>query len=291
VLAAFEVVAPLPPVAARLGALRAGAVRLFDLLDAPPAITKVTTPARPPSGPTALLVRGLRLRYGPEEPWALDGVDLDLPPGRRVAVVGPSGAGKSTLAAVLLRFRDPDGGQVLLGGLPLTRYDADDARRVIGGVPQDPHVFTGDLRANLLLAKPGACDAELTTALESARLGPWLHGLPDGLDTEAGTHGTKMSGGQRQRLALARALLADPPIMVLDEPTGHLDRQARRALTADLLDATRGRTTLLITHDFEGLEEVDEIVVLHEGRVLQRGTHLDLLAADGWYRRAHHRSI
>jgi ATP-binding cassette subfamily C protein CydC len=290
VLAAFEAVAPLPPVAARLGALRAGAVRLFDVLDAPPAITGVAAPVEPPSGAMALRVRGLRLRYGPAEPWALDGVDLDLPPGRRIALVGPSGAGKSTLAAVLLRFRDPDGGEVLLGGLPLTAYDPDDARRVIGGVPQDPHVFTGDLRANLLLAKPGASDAELTTALESARLGPWLRGLPDGLGTGAGTHGTRMSGGQRQRLALARALLADPPIMVLDEPTGHLDPDARRALTADLLDATRGRTTLLITHDFEGLEEVDEIVVLHDGRVLERGSHTDLLAAGGWYRRAHGRT-
>jgi ATP-binding cassette subfamily C protein CydC len=285
VLAAFEVVAPLPPVAARLGALRAAAGRLFAVLDAPPAIARVDRPAEPPSGPTALRIRGLRLRYGPEEPWAVDGVDLDLPPGRRVALVGPSGAGKSTFAAVLLRFRDPDEGEVLLGGLPITAYDPDDARRVIGGVPQDPHVFTGDLRANLLLARPGAADAELVAALEAARLGPWLRGLPDGLGTQAGTEGTRLSGGQRQRLALARALLADPPIMVLDEPTGHLDPEARRALTADLLDATRGRTTLLITHDLEGLEDVDEIVVLREGRVIARGTHADLLAAGGWYER------
>ncbi|MGI8333015.1 thiol reductant ABC exporter subunit CydC [Actinomadura scrupuli] len=285
-LAAFEVVAPLPPVAARLGALRAAAVRLFGVLDAPPAIARVAAPAEPPSGPTALRVRGLRVRYGPAEPWALDGVDLDLPPGRRIALVGPSGAGKSTLAAVLLRFRDPDGGEVLLGGLPLTAYDPDDARRVIGGVPQDPHVFAGDLRANLLLARPGARDAELVTALEAARLGPWLRELPDGLGTEAGAYGTRMSGGQRQRLALARALLADPPIMVLDEPTGRLDPEARRALTADLLDATRGRTTLLITHDLDGLEEVDEIVVLREGRVISRGSHADLLAAGGWYPRS-----
>ncbi|MCW2888381.1 MAG: cydC [Streptosporangiaceae bacterium] len=286
VLAAFEVVAPLPPVAARLGALRAAAVRLFGVLDAPSATTRVAVPAEPPSGPTALRIRRLRVRYGPAEPWALDGVDLDLPPGRRIALVGPSGAGKSTLAAVLLRFRDPDEGEVLLGGLPLTAYDPDDARRVIGGVPQDPHVFAGDLRANLLLAKPGASDAELITAMESARLGPWLRGLPDGLGTEAGTYGSRMSGGQRQRLALARALLADPPIMVLDEPTGQLDPEARRALTADLLDATRGRATLLITHELEGLEEIDEIVVLGEGRVLARGSHADLLAADGWFRQS-----
>jgi ABC-type multidrug transport system fused ATPase/permease subunit len=122
--------------------------------------------------------------------------------------------------------------------------------------------------------------------MESARLGPWLRGLPDGLGTEAGTYGSRMSGGQRQRLALARALLADPPIMVLDEPTGQLDPEARRALTADLLDATRGRATLLITHELEGLEEIDEIVVLGEGRVLARGSHADLLAADGWFRQS-----
>ncbi|MQA98046.1 MAG: thiol reductant ABC exporter subunit CydC [Streptosporangiales bacterium] len=286
-LAAFEVVAPLPPVAARLGAIRSGAVRLFAVLDLPPAVHDPDDPAPVPEGPVSVTVRGLRVRYGPDEPWALDGVDLDLSPGRRVAVVGPSGAGKSTLAAVLFRFRDPDAGTVLLSGTPLTDHTVDDARAVIGGMPQDPHVFTSTLRENLRLARPGCPDGDLWEVLDRVRLGDWVRSLPDGLSTEVGTDGTGMSGGQRQRLALARALLAAPRVLVLDEPTVHLDPDARRALTADLLDVTRGDTVLIITHDLDGLQHVDEIVVLVDGKVRERGTHTELLAAGGWYASAH----
>jgi ATP-binding cassette subfamily C protein CydC len=287
-LAAFEIVAPLPAVAARLGAVRASGRRLFDVLDTPPAVAPPPdgAPAAAPEG-ADLRVRGLRVRYGPAEPWALDGVDVDVPAGRTVAVLGPSGAGKSTLAAVLFRFRDPDAGTVELGGADITGRPVDDARRVVAGVPQDPHVFASTLRENLRLARPEATDDDLWAVLRRVRLAGDAAAMPQGLDTEVGSHGTRLSGGMRQRLALARALLAAPRLLVLDEPTAHLDPDTRDAVVADLLDAAEGYSTLLITHDLAGLDRVDDIYVVAEGRVVQHGTHTALLAQDGWYRDAH----
>ncbi|WP_017580705.1 thiol reductant ABC exporter subunit CydC [Nocardiopsis valliformis] len=290
-LAAFEIVAPLPAVAAKLGSIRASGERLFGVLDTPPAISP---PAREgleidPEADATVRVRDLRVRYGPEEPWALDGVDLEIPAGATVAVVGPSGAGKSTLASVLLRFRDPDGGRVEIGGVSVTDYPADEVRRVVSGVPQDPHVFASTLRENLRLAKPGAEDEELWAALRRVRLAGEVEAMPRGLDTQVGSHGLGLSGGMRQRLALARAVLAAPRVLVLDEPTAHLDPDTRDAVVADLLDAARGFSTLLITHDLTGLDRVDRIYVVREGRVCQWGTHEELLAREGWYRSVHER--
>ncbi|MBV2362601.1 thiol reductant ABC exporter subunit CydC [Streptomonospora nanhaiensis] len=295
-LAAFEVVAPLPAVAARLGAIRAGGERLFDVLDTPPSIAPPRSAAAhggpdgadgaalPVGADTGLRVRSLRVRYGPEEPWALDGVDIDIPAGRTVAVVGPSGAGKSTLAAVLLRFRDPDSGTVELGGADITGHPADAVRAVVTGVPQDPHIFASTVRENLRLAAPGADDGRLWEALERARLAGEVRAMPQGLDTEVGSHGLRLSGGMRQRLALARALLAAPRVLVLDEPTAHLDPDTRDAVVADLLAAAEGYSTLLITHDMAGLDRVDDIYVVAGGRVVQHGTHAELAAEQGgWY--------
>nr|WP_152521246.1 thiol reductant ABC exporter subunit CydC [Nocardiopsis ganjiahuensis] len=285
-LAAFEIVAPLPAVAARLGSIRASGERLFGVLDTPPGIAP---PAREgleidPEADATVRVRDLRVRYGPEEPWALDGVDLEIPAGATVAVVGPSGAGKSTLASVLLRFRDPDGGRVEIGGADITGYPADEVRRVVSGVPQDPHVFASTLRENLRLARPGAEDDELWSALRRARLAGEVEAMPKGLDTQVGSHGVGLSGGMRQRLALARAVLAAPRVLVLDEPTAHLDPDTRDGVVEDLLAAARGFSTLLITHDLTGLDRVDRIYVVRDGRVLQSGTHEELLAEPGWYR-------
>ncbi|HEX5813099.1 MAG TPA: thiol reductant ABC exporter subunit CydC [Pseudonocardia sp.] len=290
-LAAFEIVAPLPAAAARLGAVRASGARLFGVLDVPPAVRArrdgfVPDPAvaDPDSG---VRIRDLRVRYGPDEPWALDGLDLDLHPGRRVAVVGPSGAGKSTLAEVLFRFRDPDGGTVHLDGVDVAGRDPDDTRRVLSGMPQDPHVFAASLRDNLLLARPRATDDELWDVLRRVRLADDVTVLPDGLDTEVGPQGARLSGGMRGRLALARALLADPEVLVLDEPTTHLDPDTRDAVLDDILAATQGRTVLLVTHDLSHLDRFDEVAVVVGGRVVQRGAHADLIATDGWYRAAH----
>ena len=232
-----------------------------------------------------MTLRDAQVRYQPGARAALDGIDLDLPPGRRVALVGPNGAGKSTVAAVLLRFTELTAGAATLNGRDLASYAADDVRTRIGGCPQDPHIFDVSLRDNLRLAKPAAADEQLADAAARAGLLEWVHSLPLGWDTPVGAHGAALSGGQRQRLALARALLADPALLILDEPTAHLDPASRRALTRDLLAATAGRTTLLITHELEGLDQVDEIIVLREGQVAQRGTHAQLICSDDGYRR------
>jgi ATP-binding cassette, subfamily C, bacterial CydC len=284
-LAAFEAVAPLPAAAISLGQARAAAGRVAAVLDEPDPVADPADPLPLPTGPLPVVLRDVRVRYGPAGPFALDGIDLDLEAGRRVALIGPSGAGKSTVAGLLLRFCELAGGRATLGGADLARYRADDVRTVIGGCPQDPHLFDATIRENIQLARPGAGERELTAAAAAARLLPWIQALPRGWDTPVGAHGTAVSGGERQRIALARALLADPALLILDEPTAHLDPATARALTADLLAVTRGRATLLITHELDALDQVDEIVVLDEGRVSQRGTHRQLLAAGGLYRR------
>jgi ABC-type multidrug transport system fused ATPase/permease subunit len=200
-----------------------------------------------------------------------------------VALVGPSGAGKSTLADVLVRFLPADAGEASLDGTPLERLAADDVRQVVGLVEQSPHLFDTTLAENLRVGRRAATDTELAEVLTRVGLGPWLAGLPKGLATPTGPTGRRLSGGQRQRVAVARALLADFPILVLDEPGEHLDPPAADALTADLLALTEGRSTLLITHRLAGLEQVDEIIVLDEGRVVERGTHRDLAMSGGRY--------
>jgi ATP-binding cassette, subfamily C, bacterial CydC len=284
-LAAFEAVAALPAAAIQLGQARTASGRIAEVLDAPEPVREPADPVPVPDGPLHVRLQGACVRYETGGPLALDHVDLDLPPGRRVAIVGPTGAGKSTIAAVLLRFCELADGSVTVNGCQLTRFDADDVRRHIGGCPQDPHIFDTTIRANLLLAAPGAADGQLQCAADRARLLDWIRSLPQGMETPVGMHGAQLSGGQRQRLALARALLADPQLLILDEPTAHLDAANRRALMADLLAATTGRSVLLITHELEGLDRMDEIVVLSGGRVAERGTHEELAAAGGIYQR------
>ncbi|HXV92209.1 MAG TPA: thiol reductant ABC exporter subunit CydC [Pseudonocardia sp.] len=277
-LAAFEIVAPLPAAAARLGALRAAGARLFGVLDAPPTVRARAEGGAPepggplPDGPGLLRVRGLRVRYGRDEPWAVDGLDLDLAPGEHVALLGPSGAGKSTLADVLFRFRDPESGTVVIDGADLLALDPDDGRRLVSGVPQDPHVFTGSIAANLRLARPDADDGTLWDVLRRVRLDRDVAAMPQGLDTDAGPRGERLSGGMRRRLALARALLADPRVLVLDEPTAHLDPATRDAVLDDLLDAAAGRSMLLITHDPARLDRMDRVVEMTAGRVREPGS-------------------
>ncbi|MBM9505999.1 thiol reductant ABC exporter subunit CydD [Actinacidiphila acididurans] len=280
-LAAFESVTGLPLAAQQRRRGAQAAARVREVLDAPLPVTEPEAPAQPPAAPYPLVVRGLTARHPGQLAPALDGVDLTLTPGRRIAVVGPSGAGKTTLAHVLLRFLDPESGDYTLAGRDARDLAGDDVRRMVGLCAQDAHVFDSTVRENLRLARPGSSDADLRRALAAAR-------LDIDLDTEVGEHGARLSGGMRQRLALARALLADFPVLILDEPAEHLDLATADALTADLLAATRGRTTLIITHRLAALAggAVDEIVVLEQGRVVQRGEYEELAAAAGPFRRA-----
>ncbi|WP_267243524.1 thiol reductant ABC exporter subunit CydD [Streptomyces sp. PR69] len=284
-LAAFEAVAGLPAAVQHRQRVARSAERVYELLDAPVPVTEPEHPAVPPASPFPLELRSAAARYPGQEQNALDGLDLLLTPGRRVAVVGPSGSGKTTAAQVLLRFLDARDGVYRLGGVDARTLGGDAVRRFVGLCAQDAHVFDSSLRENLRLARPGASESELRDALAAARLLPWADTLPEGLDTLVGEHGARLSGGQRQRLALARALLADFPVLVLDEPAEHLDLATADALTRDLLSATEGRTTVLITHRLRGLEDVDEIVVLDEGRTVQRGAYGELASADGPLRR------
>ncbi|MFH8793904.1 thiol reductant ABC exporter subunit CydD [Streptomyces sp. NPDC017941] len=242
-----------------------------------------------PRAPFPLRLHAVHARYDGQDRDALADVSLTLERGRRVAVVGPSGSGKTTLAHVLLRFLGTTDGTYTLAGTDVAALDGDDVRRSVGLCAQDAHVFDSTVRENLLLARKDAADDDLYAALAAARLDGWVRSLPDGLDTPVGEHGARLSGGQRQRLALARALLADFPVLVLDEPAEHLDLPTADALTADLLAATEGRTSVLITHRLVGLDKVDEVLVLDAGRVVQRGSYDELLSADGPLRRMQER--
>jgi thiol reductant ABC exporter CydC subunit len=282
-LAAFELASPLPAATQALQRSRAAAARVFEAIDAPAVVNEPGKPVALTDGPHSVSLRGVWASYPGAGRAALRGVDLQLSPGRRVALVGPSGAGKSTLADVLVRFLPTDAGQATLDDVPLERLAADEVRRIVGLVEQSPHLFNTTVAENLRVGRRSSTDSDLEDVLARVGLGPWLRGLPDGLATAVGPGGTRLSGGQRQRVAVARALLADFPVLVLDEPGEHLDAAAADALVADLLAPTEARSTLLITHRLTGLEQVDEVIVLDGGRVVERGTHDELLATGGRY--------
>ncbi|WP_422753418.1 thiol reductant ABC exporter subunit CydC [Micromonospora sp. WMMD708] len=306
-LAAVEIALALVGAARQHTQLRAGLARVAALLDDAPTADADGDPGagpgrrRPTPEPatdaadgvpvdattTGLDVRfeGVVVRYREGAAPALAGFDLDLPAGRRIAVVGPSGAGKSTLAAVLTGAVRPDAGRVTLAGRDVSTYPPEALPRAVGGLLAEAYVFHASVRENLLLGRPDADEAELVDATRAAGLLDWVREQPDGWDTVVGEEGGQLSGGQRQRLALARALLAAPGVLVLDEPTEGLDPVAADAVLAGTLAATpAGRTVLVITHRLSGLAGLDEIVVLDAGRVVQRGRHTDLVATPGWYR-------
>ncbi len=268
VLGAFEGITPLPAAARSLRGCAESARRLEELAAVPPS---VSDPAQPrtlgPGRPESLALESVRFRYGDRGAWLLDGVDLRIEPGSRVVLAGPSGAGKTTIAHLLVRFIDPSVGRVTLAGVDLRQLAQHEARRHVVLAAQDAHVFTTTIRQNLLLANHDATESQIWDALSVTGLDDWARSLPEGLDTLLGEDGDLVSGGERQRIALARALLSDADYMILDEPTAHLDADTAAAMMHAISAAAGDRGVLVISHRSEGLEGF-ELIELAHGRLL-----------------------
>lgn len=266
-LAVFELVSTLAPAAQQVPRVRAAARRVFEIVDSPLPVVEPTQPDRLPPPPAVVSATRARARWSPGGPEVLTGVDLTLQAREHVGLVGASGVGKSTLAALLLKFLTPTGGSVSLTGTNYDRLDGDDVRRRVGLLAQDAHVFDTSILENVRLARPDASDDEIRAALASARLADTVDALPQGWHTMVGEHGGRLSGGERQRLALARALLARFDVLVLDEPTEHVDEETAATLVRDLLVTNADRSVLLITHrDLRG-EPLDRVLTLRQGRL------------------------
>jgi ABC-type multidrug transport system fused ATPase/permease subunit len=265
----------------------AGGTRIFEVLDAEPQITEAPD-ARPlPPGGGALRLEGVSFAYSPDGPPVLDGVDLDVPAGRTVALIGPTGSGKTTLTQLVPRFADPTAGRVLLDGADVRDLRLADLRQAVGMVSQDPFLFSTTIRENIAYGRPEATDEEVRRAAGMAQAAGFIEALPDGYDTVVGERGLTLSGGQRQRVAIARALITDPRVLVLDEATASVDASTEREIQQALREVMRGRTTLVIAHRLSTLSLADELVVLEEGRIVARGTHAELYGTSDLYREIH----
>jgi ATP-binding cassette, subfamily B, bacterial len=279
--------------------------RVFEILDLEPLITE--RPAAFPLTQTRAApdveLAGVWFRYpaadqvslasleptglpAPEPPgdaWVLRDITFQVPAGKLTALVGPSGAGKTTITHLVPRLYDPVRGAVRIGGHDVRDLTLQSLRSVVGVVPQDAHLFHDTIRANLAYARPSATEMELIEACEAARIWELISSLPDGLDTVAGDRGYRFSGGEKQRLALARLLLKAPSVVVLDEATAHLDSESEAAIQRALATALAGRTSLVIAHRLSTVRAADQILVVDGGQIAERGTHDELLAVDGVY--------
>lgn len=279
VMAGFDALTTVPTAFAAWSRFRGGFERVAELLASPAPVPEPAVPATVPAGATGLRATGLDLAPAPSAPVILRDADLQLRPGQRVAIIGPSGCGKSTLMTAAMRLIPTSGGELELSrgreSVRLSELRAGDVPPLLAGSLQGDHVFDASLRDNLRVVRPEATDDELDVVARRAGLREFVAGLPDGWNTKAGPDGAALSGGQRQRLLLARALLADPDVLVLDEPTAHLDAQSEQEVLADLLDATRGRTLLMSTHRRLSPGQVDHVVRIDEGRLRDEGEPAD----------------
>lgn len=293
-VASFEAVLSLPVAAQHLGGSLEAARRLFEVVDAQPAVHDPENFSRDGGGarrgweiPTTqnygIDIQHLRFRYTSQGPDVLNDISFTLPQGQCIALVGPSGAGKSTLANVLLRFWEYEEGHILLGGHELRTYRQDDLHQLISVVEQDTHLFNVSVRENMLIARPDASQEELEQAAKQAHVHDFIQSLPQGYETRVGEQGLNVSGGERQRIAIARTLLKNAPILILDEPTANLDAVTEQEILRSLQALMQGRTTLLITHRLVGLDKTNEILVMQSGKISERGTHHELLQAEGLY--------
>ena len=268
---------------------RAAAGRIFAITDRPPAVGDPAQPQAPAERPV-LSFEGVDFSY-PEGGRGVHGIDLAVGPGERVAVVGPSGSGKSTLAALAIRFRDPDSGRVTLGGRDLRHLTLADVRRSVAVVSQQSHLFAGTVADNLRLGRPEASPAEMEEAARIAAVADDVARLPDSYDGQVGELGTRLSGGQRDRISLARGVLADTPVLVLDEITSDLDVDTEARVMHNLAGMSGDRAVLMIAHRLTTVVDADEIVVMDRGRIVERGRHADLVALGGLYARLWRRQL
>jgi ATP-binding cassette subfamily C protein CydCD len=287
-LAGFEAVVPLPLAAQTLASSLQSARRLFELVDAKPNVQDPLSARRLPftdsPGSLDLNITNLSFCYPGQSRPALQEISFHLTLGKQIAIVGPSGAGKTSLTNILLRFWDYSQGLIRLDGCELHDIAQEDVRRWFGYISQRTFFFYGTIRQNLLLARPEATEIEIVRAAKLARIHEFIAGLPEGYETVIGERGFRLSGGERQRVAIARALLKNAPVFLFDEPTANLDPITERQILDVLLTMTNDHSLLLITHRLVRLENMDEILVLDQGRVVERGTHASLLAGRGLYR-------
>lgn len=282
VLASGEIVQALPAAFRALGETTASARRIFGVMSEKPPVVEPPHSAKQPTQ-YDLLFRNVGLTYPTKTDPALSGLNFELPEGASLAIVGPSGAGKSSVIQILLRFREYQEGDIRLGGSSLRHYASEEVRRCVGYVAQSSRLFSTTLRENLRLGRPQASDSEMWDVLEMARVADEIAAMPEGLGTFVGTGGINPSVGQTRRIMLARALLRKAPILLLDEPTEGLDTINERALLQTLVSRQVPSSLLIITHRLTGLESMDQIIVLDRGRVVQRGTHNDLITRPGLY--------